>query len=78
LRYYLSTFMGTFTASTANDLMTRHAYNSDEEWNRAVERIMQSRGALHVRTERSGLPATTRQATGFPSRVLAKNRQHIL
>jgi tetratricopeptide (TPR) repeat protein/transglutaminase-like putative cysteine protease len=56
-RFYLSTFMGTFTASTANDLMTRHAYNSDDEWNRAVERIMQSRGALHVRVERTGLPS---------------------
>jgi tetratricopeptide (TPR) repeat protein len=56
-RYYLSTFMGTFTASTANDLLTRHAYSSGGEWDRAVERIMQSRGALHVRAERSGLPA---------------------
>ena len=56
-RFYLSTFMGTFTASSANDLMTRHAYSSDDDWNRAVERVMQSRGALHVRSERSGLPA---------------------
>jgi tetratricopeptide (TPR) repeat protein len=56
-RYYLSTVMGTFTTSSASDLMTRHAYSSDEEWDREVERVMQSRGALHVRAERSGLPA---------------------
>jgi len=57
-RFYLAWFMGTFTASTANDVMTRHAYSSDDEWNNSVKRLMQSRGALHVRTERSGLPAT--------------------
>jgi tetratricopeptide (TPR) repeat protein len=56
-RFYLATMMGTFTAASANDLMTRHAYSSDDEWNRAVELVMQSRGALHVRMERSGLPA---------------------
>jgi tetratricopeptide (TPR) repeat protein len=37
--------------------MTRHAYSTDDEWKRTVERMMQTRGALRVRTERSGLPA---------------------
>jgi hypothetical protein len=49
--------MGTFDATSANEQMTRHAYSSDDGWNRAVERLIESRGALHVRTERSGLPA---------------------
>jgi tetratricopeptide (TPR) repeat protein/transglutaminase-like putative cysteine protease len=56
-RFYLTTFMGTFTESSANELMTRHAYASDDEWNRSVERMMQSRGALYTRAQRSGLPA---------------------
>lgn len=56
-RYFLATIMGTVTESSANELMTHHAYSSDNEWNRAVERIMQSRGALRVRAERTGMPA---------------------
>lgn len=56
-RFYLTTFMGTFTESTAKELMTRHGYASDDEWNRSVERIMQTRGALHLRAQRSSLPA---------------------
>jgi tetratricopeptide (TPR) repeat protein len=56
-RFYLTTFMGTFTESSANELMTRPAYASDDEWNRSVERMMQSRGALHTRAQRSGMPA---------------------
>jgi tetratricopeptide (TPR) repeat protein len=56
-RFSLATTMGTMTDSSANELLTRHAYTSDNEWNRTVERLMQSRGALHVRVERSGIPA---------------------
>jgi tetratricopeptide (TPR) repeat protein len=56
-RFVLATIMGTFTESSANELMTRHAYASDNEWNRAVERITQSRGALHVRAVRAGMPS---------------------
>ena len=56
-RFYLATMMGTITNASANELLTRHAYSSDDEWNRAVERFLQSRGALHARSERSGMPA---------------------
>jgi predicted Zn-dependent protease len=58
-RYYLSTLAGTFTEAMANDLLTRHSYASDEEWRRNIERLMQTRGALYVRAERSGLPSAT-------------------
>jgi len=58
-RFYLATTTGTFTESTANELLTRHAYASDEEWRNALDRMMQSRGALHVRSERSKLPSAT-------------------
>ncbi|MGB7984092.1 MAG: DUF3857 domain-containing protein [Terracidiphilus sp.] len=54
-RFNLTTFMGTFNESMAKELMTPHAYSSSDSWNRAVERIMQSRDALHVRADRSGL-----------------------
>jgi len=56
-RYLLANIMGTITESSAKEFMTRHAYSSDDEWNRIVERTMQSRGALRVRSQRSGLPA---------------------
>lgn len=55
-RFLLATIMGTFTEGSANELLSRHAYASDNEWNRAVERMMESRGALRVRAERSGMP----------------------
>jgi tetratricopeptide (TPR) repeat protein len=55
-RFYLATIMGTITESSANELLTRHGYSSDNEWDRAVERMMQSRGSLHARSERTGLP----------------------
>jgi tetratricopeptide (TPR) repeat protein len=58
-RFYLSTLAGTFTEATADELLTRHAYVSDEEWHRNIERLMQSRGSLQVRASRSSLPAAT-------------------
>jgi tetratricopeptide (TPR) repeat protein len=57
-RYVLTVAAGAFTEQTANELLSRHAYASDNEWRRNLERIMQKSGALHVQAERSGLSAT--------------------
>jgi tetratricopeptide (TPR) repeat protein len=57
-RFCLTALTGTFTESRVSELLTRHAYASDEEWRRNIERLMQSRGSFHVRAERSNLPST--------------------
>jgi tetratricopeptide (TPR) repeat protein len=58
-RLFLTTVMGAFTESTANELLARHAYASEDEWRRNLKRILETRGSLHVQAERSGLPSAT-------------------
>jgi len=58
-RFYLTGFTGTFTEAAANLLLVRQAYASEGEWQRNIERLMQSRGALHVRAKRSSVPSAT-------------------
>jgi tetratricopeptide (TPR) repeat protein len=57
-RFFMAGFAGTFTPAMANELLTRRAYASEEDWNRALERLMESHDSLHARVERARLPAT--------------------
>ena len=58
-RFVLETFMGTFSENSANEIMTRHGYSSEQEWKRNLERIMQTTGALKLRAERSNMPSAS-------------------
>jgi tetratricopeptide (TPR) repeat protein len=56
-RMFMSMMIGTFTESVASELLSRHAYGSDLEWKRNLEKATESRGMLHVLAAQSGLPA---------------------
>jgi transglutaminase-like putative cysteine protease/tetratricopeptide (TPR) repeat protein len=55
----LQTFQGTLNQQSAEALLSRHAYGSDEEWNKnlEIERIA-TEGLPHLFAENTGLPPT--------------------
>jgi tetratricopeptide (TPR) repeat protein len=57
-RMTLAVITGQFTDKLAGELLARRAYGSDLEWQRNLERLLQSRGMLHSMAEQSGLPAS--------------------
>ena len=56
-RMYLAVLAGDFTEKMASEVLSRHAYGSDLEWQRNRERAAESRGMLHTIAAQSGLPA---------------------
>lgn len=58
-RMMLSLFNGGFTEKLAADLLDRHAYASELEWQRNLEQLLKRRGILHAMAESSGLPSGT-------------------
>jgi tetratricopeptide (TPR) repeat protein len=54
-RWYITTMNGEFTEATAKELLSRHAYGSDEEWQRNAQQVLEKRDAVHVQAERSNL-----------------------
>jgi tetratricopeptide (TPR) repeat protein len=57
-RMELAVITGRFTDKLAGELLTRRAYGSELEWQRNLEKILQSRGMLHAMAEHSNLPAS--------------------
>ncbi len=56
-RMFMAFMTGTFTQKTAEEVLSRHAYASDLEWQRNLEKATESRGLLHIFATQSGLPA---------------------
>jgi len=46
-----------FTDKTANEVLTRHAYGSDAEWQRNIEKMKATDGLLHALSAQTKLPA---------------------
>jgi tetratricopeptide (TPR) repeat protein len=57
-RMVLTMITGQLTDKLAGELLTHHAYGSELEWQRNIEKILQSRGMLHDMAERAKLPAS--------------------
>lgn len=56
-RMALETFEGSFNIQSAERLFSRHAYGSDEEWNKNFERLrIENEGVPHLFAEQTGLP----------------------
>lgn len=56
-RMFLAFVAGDFDEATANDVLARHAYATEEEWNRNWRAAAVHNGMLHSMAVRSGLPA---------------------
>jgi len=56
-RMFLAVVTSTFTAKTADEVLTRHACGSDLEWQKNLQKVEESRGLLHRSAAQSGLPA---------------------
>jgi len=56
-RMFMAMLTGDFTEQTASELLSRHAYGSELEWKRNLEKIRESRDLLRLVAERSELPA---------------------
>lgn len=56
-RAILAAISGQIDDRIAAELLARHAYGSELEWQRNVEKSTESRGMLHSMAERSSLPA---------------------
>jgi len=52
----MAVISGQVTEKLAGELLTRHAYGSQLEWQRNFEKMLHSRGILHTMTQSSGLP----------------------
>jgi transglutaminase-like putative cysteine protease/tetratricopeptide (TPR) repeat protein len=57
-RMMLAAITGQFTEKLANELLARHAYGSDLEWQRNIEKSLETRGMLHTMAEHANLPAS--------------------
>jgi tetratricopeptide (TPR) repeat protein len=53
----LSAITGQFDDKLAGELLTRHAYGSELEWQRNLDKMHESRGMLHSMAEHANLPA---------------------
>jgi tetratricopeptide (TPR) repeat protein/transglutaminase-like putative cysteine protease len=56
-RMFMSVMSGSFTKKLAADLLSRHAFGSDLEWERSLEKAAESRGLLHSLSAQAGVPA---------------------
>jgi tetratricopeptide (TPR) repeat protein len=56
-RVFIGFMTGNFTEEMASQLLSRHAYGTDLEWKRNLEKGNQSQGMLQVYAAQSGLPA---------------------
>jgi tetratricopeptide (TPR) repeat protein len=56
-RMFMNVITGAFTEKAATEVLSRHAYGSDLEWQRNLEKSTQSRGVLHAVAAQSGMPA---------------------
>jgi tetratricopeptide (TPR) repeat protein/transglutaminase-like putative cysteine protease len=57
-RMMMAFMTGQFSEKLAGELLARHAYGSDLEWQRNLEKMLESRGTLHAMAEHSNLPAS--------------------
>ncbi len=54
---FMAMMTGGLTENVASEVLSRHAYGSDLEWKRNLEKATESRGLLHALAAQSGLPA---------------------
>jgi tetratricopeptide (TPR) repeat protein len=57
-RMFMYLLTGDFTEQTMAELLLRHAYGSELEWTRNLEKMNQSKGFFHLSAEKAGLPAS--------------------
>ncbi len=53
---FMETIMGTLTGTRATELLSRHAYGSDADWKKNLDKLQETRGLLHTFSAQSGLP----------------------
>jgi len=56
-RMFIAYLTGSFNEKIANEVLSRHAYSSDDEWQRNLKNSEETRGMLHLMAGRSNLPA---------------------
>jgi tetratricopeptide (TPR) repeat protein/transglutaminase-like putative cysteine protease len=56
-RMFIAFMTGGINEKSAGELLSRHAYNSDLEWSRNLEKATQSQGMLRINAEKSGTPS---------------------
>jgi len=56
-RMFMSVMTGSLTEKLAAEISSRHAYGSDLEWRRNLEKATETRGLLHTIAAQTGLPA---------------------
>jgi tetratricopeptide (TPR) repeat protein len=56
-RMFMAVMTGAFTEKMAGETITRHAFGSDLEWQRNLEKGAETRGLLHTISAQSGMPA---------------------
>ncbi len=59
-RMFMAVMTGAFTEKMTGEIMTRHAYGSDLEWQRSLEKGAETRGLFHTIAAQSFLGAATR------------------
>jgi tetratricopeptide (TPR) repeat protein/transglutaminase-like putative cysteine protease len=57
-RMFMTVVTAGFNEKIAAEVLTRHAYGSDEEWRRNLEKVTENNGMLHAFAAQSGLPAS--------------------
>lgn len=57
-RMYLTAMTGTFTEKTANEVLSRHAYGSDHEWQTNLKHFTDNPGMLHSLSAKVDMPAS--------------------
>ena len=55
---FIAFLTGGINEKSAAELLSRHAYSSDLEWQRNLEKAMQSQGMLRLDGEKSGTPSS--------------------
>ncbi len=56
-RMFIAYLTGRFDETIANEVLSRHAYSSDDEWQNNLKKSEQTRGMLHLLAGKSQLPA---------------------
>ena len=84
-RMVLAILTGELTDSVANQVLSRHAFGTEEEWKRNLERAREQSGALHTLAGNMGLTDTVvldplgfggRSVVGGPRRPRQVRRVH--
>ena len=57
-RSFMTVLTAAFNEKTAAEVLTRHAYGSDEEWRRNLDKVNENNGMLHALATQSGMPAS--------------------